>query len=70
MNSETKIRWKSPLYVQALSIYSKSEKKDAAFEFMKWMATDRYAQTNSLGSFPVCNDILSDPSFLTEFPAE
>lgn len=66
-STKYKCRWNSLLYVQALSIWAKSQNKDAAFEFAKWMATNKDAQTSMSDSFPVCNKILSDPAFLQEF---
>lgn len=60
-------RWKSPLYVQALSISAQSKNKEAAFEFCKWMSTNKAAQTSMSDSFPVCTDVTSDPSFLKDF---
>jgi ABC-type glycerol-3-phosphate transport system substrate-binding protein len=54
-NEQYGTRWKSPLYVQALSISSASQHKEAAFEFIKWWASNEKPQTAMADSFPVCS---------------
>lgn len=62
-------RWKSPLYVQALSISASSQHKDQAFEFIKWWASSEKPQTAMADSFPVCTNIYNTDAYLTSFPA-
>lgn len=67
-NTEYQTRWKSPLYVQALSIANTCEHKEAAFDFIKWWATQTDPQTAMSDSFPVCSTIFND-SFMSSYPA-
>ena len=54
------------MYANALSISANSEKKDAAFEYIKWTLENRDIQTNSV-SLPVNKEISGDTEFLNEF---
>lgn len=60
-------KWKAPLFIQAFAISSASKNKEAAFKFMTWWSTDKAPQTSMSDSFPVCNDVLNDQSFLTSY---
>lgn len=64
--NETYGQWRTQMYANALSISANSEKKDAAFEYIKWTLENRDIQTNSV-SLPVNKEISSDPEFLNEF---
>ena len=59
-------QWRTPMYANALSISANSEKKEAAFEYIKWTLENRDIQTNSV-SLPVNKNISEDPEFLSEF---
>ena len=59
--------WRTQIYANALSISANSDKKEAAFEYLKWTLEDREVQTNSV-SLPVNNEISGDPAFLEEYP--
>lgn len=60
-------QWRTEMYANALSISANSEKKEAAFEYIKWTLENRDIQTNSV-SLPVNKSIAEDPAFLNEFP--
>ena len=59
--------WKTQIYANALSISANSDKKEAAFEYIKWTLENREVQTNSV-SLPVNRNISEDPAFLDEYP--
>ncbi len=65
--SEEYGQWRTPMYANALSISANSQKKEAAFEYIKWTLENRDIQTNSV-SLPVNKSISEDPAFLSEFP--
>lgn len=60
-------QWRTQMYANALSISANSDKKEAAFEYIKWTLENRDIQTNSV-SLPVNKNISEDPAFLEEFP--
>lgn len=64
--SEEYGQWRTPMYANALSISANSEKKEAAFEYIKWTLENRDIQTSSV-SLPVNKSIAEDPEFLSEF---
>ena len=64
--NETYGQWRTQMYANALSISANSEKKDAAFEYIKWTLENRDIQTNSV-SLPVNKEISGDAEFLNEF---
>ena len=59
--------WRTQIYANALSISANSDKKEAAFEYLKWTLENREVQTNSV-FLPVNNEIAGDPAFLEEYP--
>lgn len=59
--------WKTQIYANALSISANSDKKEAAFEYIKWTLENREVQTNSV-SLPVNKEISEDAAFLEEYP--
>ena len=65
--SEEYGQWRTTMYANALSISANSQKKEAAFEYIKWTLENRDIQTNSV-SLPVNKSISEDPDFLAEFP--
>lgn len=69
LNETYNSRWLAPLFVQALSITETSGNKDAAFDFIKWWATQEAPQTSMSDSFPVATAINSSEAYLNSFPA-
>ena len=59
--------WRTQIYANALSVSANSDKKEAAFEYIKWTLENREVQTNSV-SLPVNKNISEDPAFLEEYP--
>lgn len=64
--SEEYGQWKTDIYANALSISASSDKKEAAFEYLKWVLEDRTVQTTSV-MLPVNTEIAEDPAYLEEF---
>ena len=54
------------MYANALSISATSDKKEAAFEYIRWTLENRDIQTSSV-SLPVNKNISEDPAFMEEF---
>lgn len=67
ISEEFGTRWKSPLYVQALSISEQSAHKEEAFEFIKWWATQTAPQTSMADSFPVAIEVYSSEEYLNTY---
>lgn len=59
-------QWSTRIFSNALSISKDSEKKEAAFEYIKWTLENREVQTQSV-ALPVNKEIAEDPAFMTEF---
>ncbi len=59
-------QWRTQMYANALSISATSDKKEAAFEYIRWTLENRDIQTSSV-SLPVNKNISEDPAFLEEF---
>ena len=57
----------STLFLQWAVLPANSDKKEAAFEYIKWTLENREVQTNSV-SLPVNRNISEDPAFLDEYP--
>lgn len=68
VNEEYGVRWRSPLYVQAMSIANTSEHKDEAFEFIRWWATNAAPQTSMADSFPASTAIQNSAEYMASFP--
>ncbi len=59
-------QWRTRIFANALSVSANSDKKEAAFEYIKWTLENRDIQTSSV-SLPVNKNISEDPVFLEEF---
>lgn len=64
--SEEYGQWTTEIYANALSISASSEKKEAAFEYLKWVLEDEEVQTSS-AMLPVNKNIAESEEFLTTF---
>jgi multiple sugar transport system substrate-binding protein len=62
--------WKGNLFVDGFGVSAKSAHKDKAWEFIRWMSTERASQEIASGiGIPALSPYANSPAYLNDFPA-